>query len=176
MVDLEELKKIKVPKAMIKKMFPPKKSLYTLDTTGDGSIDSVKVSALNVFMPLGVPSQETIGDVDIDALNPSDYGTLLLDGEEIDISKDSKNVSLLKDSLKVYHKDEVFSIEDILAGKMEGRTIAMGDEISVVFKLDESVLSKLTKGKHTLTVESDKIPTLEIGFELTDKNMNQTLS
>ena len=59
---------------------------------------------------------------------------------------------------------------------MGGRTIAMGDEILVVFKLDESFLAKLTEGKHTLSLESDKIPNIEIGFELTKSNMNQTFT
>ena len=56
---------------------------------------------------------------------------------------------------------------------MGGRTVAMGDQITVVFKLDDAFLGKLTEGKHTIGIESEKVPNIEIGFELTDKNMNQ---
>ena len=172
-MNLEDLKNMKVPTAMIKKLFPPKKSVYTVDTNGDGKADSVKLVALNVLMPFGIPAKEDIGDVNVDDIDPSEYGKLLLNGEEIDISKNSLNINKIKDSLRVYHKGDSFSFSDALGGKMSGRTIAMGDEIAVVFKLDESLLAKLTEGKHTFSIESTKIPNIEISFELTKNNMNQ---
>lgn len=175
-MNLEDLKNLKVPTAMIKKIFPPKKSVYTVDTTGDGKADSVKLVALNVIMPFGVPAKEDLGDIDVDEIDPSEHGKLLLDGEQIDISKGASNINLIKESLRIYHKGENFSFEDALGGKMGGRTIAMGDEITIVFKLDESFLAKLTEGKHTLSIESDKIPNVEIGFELIKSNMNQTFT
>lgn len=175
-MNLEDLKNIKVPSVMIKKVFPPKKSVYTVDTTGDGKADSVKLVALNVIMPFGIPAKEDLGDIDVDEIDPSEHGKLLLDGEQMDISKGASNINLIKESLRVYHKGENFSFEDALGGKMGGRTIALGDEILVVFKLDESFLAKLTEGKHTLSLESDKIPNIEIGFELTKSNMNQTFT
>jgi hypothetical protein len=172
-MNLEDLKNVKVPGAMIKKLFPPKKSVFTVDTTGDGKADSVKLVALNVIMPFGVPAKEDLGDIDVDEIDPSEHGKLLLDGEQIDISKGAPNINLIKESLRVYHKSEEFSFEDALGGKMGGRTIAMGDEISVVFKLDDAFLGKLTEGKHTIAIESEKVPNIEIGFELTKNNMNQ---
>ncbi|MFX0072608.1 MAG: hypothetical protein ACFFAO_16105 [Candidatus Hermodarchaeota archaeon] len=172
-MNLEDIKNIKVPSAMIKKVFPPKKSVFTVDTTGDGNVDSVKLVALNVLMPVGVPSKEDMGDVNVDEIDPSEYGKLLLDGEQVDISKGSSNIELIKSSLRIYHKGESYSFVDAVGGKMGGKTIAMGDEITVVFKLDKDFLSKLTEGKHTLSVESEKIPKIEIGFELTKNNMNQ---
>lgn len=175
-MNLEDLKNLKVPTAMIKKIFPPKKSVYTVDTTGDGKADSVKLVALNVIMPFGVPAKEDLGDIDVDEIDPSEHGKLLLDDEQIDISKGASNINLIKESLRIYHKGENFSFEDALGGKMGGRTIAMGDEITIVFKLDESFLAKLTEGKHTLSIESDKIPNVEIGFELIKSNMNQTFT
>jgi len=175
-MNLEDLKNLKVPTAMIKKVFPPKKSVYTVDTNGDGKVDSVKLVALNVLMPFGVPAKEDLGDIDVDEIDPSEHGKLLLDGEQIDISKGAPNINLIKESLRVYHKGESFSFQDALGGKMGGRTVAMGDEIVVVFKLDESFLAKLTEGKHTLSLESEKIPNVEIGFELTKSNMNQTFT
>ena len=80
---------------------------------------------------------------------------------------------MIKETLRVYHKGVSFSFNDSLGGKMGGRTIAMGDQITVVFKLDESFLAKLTEGKHTISIESSKVPNIEIGFELTKDNMNQ---
>ena len=175
-MNLEDLKNLRVPTAMIKKVFPPKKSVYTIDTNGDGKVDSVKLAALNVIAPFGIPSKEDIGDVNVDEIDPSEHGKLLLDGEQIDISKGASNINLIKESFRVYHKGESFSFEDALGGKMGGRTIAMGDEIIVVFKLDDAFLGKLTEGKHTIAIESAKVPNIEIGFELTSKNMNQTFT
>lgn len=175
-MNLEDLKNLKVPTAMIKKVFPTKKSVYTVDTTGDGNADSVELVALNVIMPFGIPAKEDLGDIDVDEIDPSEHGKLLLDGEQIEISKGASNINLIKESLHVYHKGEKFSFKDALGGKMGGRIIAMGDEIKIVFKLDESFLAKLTEGKHTLSLESNKIPNVEIGFELTKNNMNQAFT
>ncbi|TFG27199.1 MAG: hypothetical protein EU532_07940 [Promethearchaeota archaeon] len=172
-MNLDDLKSMKVPTAMIKKLFPPKKSVYTVDTNGDGKADGIKLVALNVLMPFGIPAKEDIGEIEVDEIDPSEYGKLLLDGEEIDISKNSANINLIKETLRFYHKGESFSFNDALGGKMGGRTIAMGDQIIVVFKLDESFLTKLIEGKHTISIESNKVPNIEIGFELTKDNMNQ---
>ncbi len=170
---LEDLKNLKVPKAMIKKLLPPKKAVSTIDTSGDGKADSVKITVLNVLMPFSIPSKEDLGDIDVDEIDPSEHGKLLLNGENIDISKGAANIDLIKQSFRVYHKGESFTFDDALGGKMGGRTLAMGDTINVVFKLENTFIEKLTEGKHTITIESDKIPTVEISFELTDKNMNQ---
>lgn len=170
---LEDLKNLKVPTAMIKKLFPPKKSVFTVDTTGDGKADMIKIVALNLFAPFEIPAKADLGDINVDEIDPSEYVKLFLNGDKIDISKGSPNVELIKQSLRILHKGDSFSFDNALDGKMGGRTIAMGDQITVMFKLDESFLAKLTEGKHTIGVESDKIPNIEIGFELNQKNMNQ---
>jgi hypothetical protein len=172
-MNLKDLKGMKVPSAMIKKLFPPKKCLYTVDTNGDGKADSVKIVALNILAPFAIPERKDLGEIKIDDIDPSEYGKLILNGEEIDISKSSPNIDLIKKSLRVYHKGQSFSFNDALSGKMSGRTIAMGDEMVIVFKLAESFLAKLTLGKHTLAIQSDKVPSIEIGFELTKENINQ---
>lgn len=172
---LEDLKNFKVPSTMIKKLFPPKKSVFTVDTSGDGKADSVKIVALNVIAPFRIPAREDLGDINVGEIDPSEYGKLFLNGEEIDISKNSANINLIKESIRIYHKGEPFTFDDAIGGKMGGRTIAMGDEITIVFKLDESFLAKLTEGKHTIGIKSDKIPDLEISFELSQKNINQKL-
>ncbi len=172
-IKLEDLKNLKVPKVMIKKILPPKKAVSTVDTSGDGKADSIKISFLNLLMPFTIPSQEDLGDIDVDEIDPSEYGTILLNGEKIDISKGAANTELIKKSLQVHHKGESFTFYDAIGGKMGGRTIAMGDEIIIVFKLEDTLLEKLTEGKHTIGIESEKFPNIEFGFELTDKNMNQ---
>jgi len=170
-----DLKDFKIPPFMIKKIFPPKKCLFTVDSNGDGKVDSVQIKVLNVIQPITVPEKIELGDIDIEDVDPSEYGKILLNNESIDISKGSHNIDLLKESLRVYLKGESYSFKDIFGEKLGGKTIAMGDTIDVVFKLDDAFLSKLTEGKHTLTLDSEKIPTLEINFELTKNNMNQEL-
>jgi len=99
--DLKDLKDFKVPTAMIKKVFPPKISVFTVDTTGDGKADSVKLVGLNVIAPFGVPAKEDLGDINVDNIDPSEYGKLLLDGEEIDIlTTDNRHIKL------IYEDDE----------------------------------------------------------------------
>lgn len=72
----------------------------------------------------------------------------------------------------VYHKGEGFNIDELLNGKMSGRTIAMGDNIIILIILGREELRKLTEGKHILTIEGEKIPKIVIHFELNNKNMN----
>jgi hypothetical protein len=72
----------------------------------------------------------------------------------------------------IYHKGESYNINDVLEGKLSGRTIALGDTISILIKIDENTLKKFTEGKHIFRVESDFITNLEIIFELDGTNMN----
>ena len=66
----------------------------------------------------------------------------------------------------------MFKLKDILDGKLGGRKIALGDNISIILKLDESSLAKLTEGKHTLKIESDLFTGIKINFELDKNNKN----
>ncbi len=176
MVDIKEfIKTFKVPQALIKKILPPKKSISTVDTSGNGKADSIQIKILNVVQPFKIPEDLGLGNINIDEIDPSAYAKLLLDGETLDISKGSGNVDVIKNSLKIHHKGDTFSFEDILSNKLGGRTIAMGDSISVLLKLEEIYLDKLTEGKHVLKLDSDKLPKVEINFELNDKNMNVKL-
>jgi hypothetical protein len=78
----------------------------------------------------------------------------------------------LRDQFLIYHKGESFTLEDILKGKLSGRTIALGDSISVLIKLNKETLSTLTEGKHAFKIESDLVSNLIINFELDETNMN----
>ncbi|MHA2049461.1 MAG: hypothetical protein ACW986_07575, partial [Promethearchaeota archaeon] len=109
---------------------------------------------------------------DFDNLDLSEYFTLLLDDKPIEVSKDSVNYDTLKDQFLIYHKGESFTIEDILKGKLSGRTIALGDSISVLLKLNADTLDTLSEGEHAFKIESDLISNLIINFELDETNMN----
>ncbi len=166
-MDIKEfIMSLKIPSFLIKKILPPKKSFYTLDS------GLVQIKAVNVVQPFMLPEKIELGDFDIKEFNPSEYAKLILDGEEIDISKGSTNLKAILESFKIYFKGESYSIEEILGGKAGGITIAMGDSITVLIKLDDKYFKKLTEGKHVLKIESDKIPKVEINFELTKKNIN----
>ncbi len=164
-------------KVLIKKIFPPKKCVYTLDTTGNGKADSVQIKALNVIIPFVVPENIEIGDFniqnfDMNDIDISSYAKIYLNNELLNISKENVNLDTIQERIMIYHGGELFTLNNILEGKLSGRTIALGDNISIILKLDESSLEKLMEGKHTFKIESDLISRLEINFELDKNNMN----
>lgn len=164
-------------KVLIKKIFPPKKCVYTLDTTGNGKADSVQIKALNVIIPFVIPENIKIGDFniqtfDMNNIDISKYAKIYLDNELLNISKENVNLDTIQERIMIYHGGELFTLNNILEGKLSGRTIALGDNISIILKLDESSLEKLTEGKHIFKIESDIITGIEIHFELDKNNMN----
>ncbi|MFX1377274.1 MAG: hypothetical protein ACFFA0_15845 [Promethearchaeota archaeon] len=96
----------------------------------------------------------------------------MIDDNPIIISKESFDIESIKDRLFIYHKGESFKLDDILEGKFSGRTIALGDTISVLIKIDAESLKILTKGKHEFKIESELVSNLIINFELDDENIN----
>jgi len=168
---------LSVFKVLIKKIFPPKKCVYTLDTTENGKADSVQIKALNVIIPFIVPENIKIGDFniqtfDMNNIDISKYAKIYLDNELLNISKENVNLDTIQERIMIYHGGELFTLNNILEGKLSGRTIALGDNISIILKLDESSLEKLTEGKHIFKIESDVITGIEIHFELDKNNMN----
>jgi len=169
-------------KILIKKIFPPKKCVYTLDTTGNEKADSVQIKAINVIIPFVVPENIEIGDfniqnldmnnLDINNIDTSKYAKIYLDDEPLNLSKENINLNTIQERIMIYHGGELFKLNDLIEGKLSGRTIALGDSISVILKLDESSLEKLTEGKHVFKIESDFITGIEINFELDKNNMN----
>lgn len=164
-------------KVLIKKIFPSKKCVSTLDTTGNGKADSIQIKALNVVIPFVVPENIEIGDFnlqdfDINTIDVSKYAKIYLDDELLTLTKENINLDTIKERIMIYHGEQLFKLNDILDGKLSGRTIALGDSVSIILKLDESSLEKLTEGKHIFKIESELITGLEIDFELNENNMN----
>lgn len=165
-------------RVLIKKIFPPKKSVFTVDTTGNGRADSILLKAQNLILPFVVPEKIEFGDHDAKSFDFNDFDLserlkIKLDDLPIDLSKNTVNMKTMQESFLIYHKGESFKIDEILRGKLGGRTIALGDFISILIKLDSKSLERLTKGKHVLSFEGENVPKLEINFELHDENMNQ---
>jgi len=96
----------------------------------------------------------------------------LVDDRPINISKDSIDIEAIKDRFLIYHKGESFKLDDVLEGKLSGRTIALGDTISILIKLDTETLNIMTEGKHEFKIDSELVSNLIINFELDDSNMN----
>ena len=158
-------------------MFPPKKCVFKVDTTGDGKADSIQIKVLNLIMPFIIPKQFKFGnfnlnDINIEEFDLDQYGKVLLDDQPLKISKDTLNLEALQNRILVYHNGESFNFNEIKEGKLGGRIIALGKSISILLKLDEGTLEKLTEGKHSFKIESKMISNLEIGFELDKSNMN----
>ena len=164
-------------KVLIQKIFPPKKTISTVDTTGDGKIDSIQIKFLNLIIPFVIPKKIEIGDFNLENFDPnnfniSEYGNFLLDDVPVDFPKESFELERIRDRLLIYHKGESFNINEIMEGKFSGRTIALNDSISILLKLEEETLEKFTEGTHRFRIESDLISNLEIIFELNENNMN----
>ena len=165
-------------KVLFKKIFPPKKSIYTVDTNGDGKADSLLIKALNVIMPFKVPKEIELGgfntnNFDINNFELSDYGKIFLDEVPINVSKKDFDIAKLKDHFTFYLKEERFTIDELLSGKFAGRIIALGDTISILIRIDEDGIKKFSEGKHNFKFKSEVIPILEFNFELGKENLNQ---
>ena len=166
-------------KVLIKKVFPPKKSIYTVDTTSDGKADALLIKALNLIMPILIPKEIEIGgfstkNFDVKNFELSDYGKIYLNEIPINVSKKDYDVEKLKNHFALFHKGERFTIDDLLSGKLAGRMIALGDTIDILIKIDEEGLEKFSEGKHNFKFKSEIIPTLEFDFELGKENLNQS--
>ena len=71
-------------KVLLKKLFPPKESIFTVDTNGDGKTDSLQIKVLNLIIPFVIPEDIEIGDFssknfDPDNLDISQLGVWLFD-------------------------------------------------------------------------------------------------
>ncbi|NHJ19989.1 MAG: hypothetical protein EAX91_03520 [Candidatus Lokiarchaeota archaeon] len=166
-------------KVLFKKIFPPTKSIYTVDTNGDGKADSLLIKALNVIMPMEIPKEIELGgfntkDFNVNTFQLSDYGKLYLDDTPINVSKKDFEIAKLKDHFTFYIRKEKFTIDDLLRGKLAGKIIALGDTINIVIKIDEDSLDKFSEGQHKFKFTSEIIPTLEFNFELGKENLNQS--
>ena len=164
-------------RVLIKKIFPPKKSILTVDTTGDGKADSLQIRIFNVVMPFMMPEDIGLGDIGMKGFNGrsfnlSDYGKIVLDGESINISSDIITHDSLQKRFTVYHKGERFTYDEIILGKFGGRMIALGDSINILARLEDEDLARFTPGKHSLIIDMDDILQLEIEFELNENNTN----
>ncbi|MHA2393022.1 MAG: hypothetical protein ACXAEX_13855 [Promethearchaeota archaeon] len=158
-------------------MLPPKESVFTVDTTGDGKADSIQIKVINLLLPFTVPENIEIGDFklgsfDFNNINLSEYFSVFLDDRPLNLSKESLNVDTIKDYFSLFHKGESFNFDDILEGKLSGRTINLGDSVSILITLNPDTLSELTKGPHAVKIDSDFISNLIINFELDENNMN----
>ncbi len=162
----------KLPPFLIKKIFPPGKSVYTVDADGDGKVDSLLIKALNLIVPFTIPNKIELGQFDVNNFDLSEHATICLDGKPINVSKSKFNLNVLQDRMKIILRKKIFSVQDILANKAGGLMVAMGDTISILFTLSETDAEKLTKGDHIFSVEAEKIPKLEISFKLTPEMMN----
>ncbi len=164
-------------KVLIRRLFPPKESVFTVDTDGDGKVDSLQIKFINLLIPFVIPDEIEIGDFNLNDFNPKDldltkYGKFFLDDIQLNFSKENVNLDSIKSNILIYHKGESFNLNDIMEGKLSGRTIGLNDTVSILIKIDEESLKKFTKGVHHFKIESDFVSNLSINFELNETNMN----
>jgi len=165
-------------KILFKKIFPPNKSVYTIDTTGNGSADSILIRAFNVIMPIEVPREIELGgfntnDFDIKKFDLSDYGKISLDDEPITIAKDEYNIEVIKDHFVIYHDGIGYTIDDLIKGNFGGKLVALGDTIDILIKIDSEGINRFSEGMHKFTFDSELVPKLHFNFEITENNLNR---
>ncbi|MEJ2251257.1 MAG: hypothetical protein P8Y97_16595 [Candidatus Lokiarchaeota archaeon] len=170
-IDLSSLK------VLIKKIFPPKKCIYTADTNMDGSPDSVVIRAYNIVIPFVIPEKilfEDLNQEDLekDDFDLSEYLNISFDGSPLELQKRTIDKNSIQENFRIKHQNEIFTFQQVLDGKMGGRTFGLGDTIDIIIGLKEEDLSRLTPGKHTLKLESEMFQELTIDFELSNKNIN----
>ena len=90
------------------------------------------------------------------------------------VSKKDFDIAKLKDHFTFYIKEERFTIDELLSGKLAGRIIALGDTINILIRIDEEGIDKFSEGKHNFKFKSEIIPILEFNFELGKENLNQS--
>ncbi len=164
-------------KLLIKKLFPPKESVFTVDTDDNGKTDSLQIKFLNLLLPFVIPAEIEIGDFNLSEFDPkgfdlSKYGKFFLDDIQLNFSKESINIDTIKNCIIIYHKGNSFNLYDIMEGNLSVRTINLNDTISVLIKIDEESLKKFTEGVHYFKIESEIISNLLIRFEMDESNMN----
>ncbi len=122
-------------------------------------------------MPFSVPETLDLSEyIDLETMDLSEYGRVLIDGEPLEMY----DLQYFIDNTVAYFQGEKYTFKTIIGGALGGKTIAVGDKLHILLKLKESEINQFkdAKGKHDLTIESDKIPNVVIKFELHDKNMN----
>ena len=165
-------------KVLFKKIFPPDKSVYTVDSSGDGSADSIIIRAFNIIMPIEIPREIELGglnskDFEINKFDLTDYGKIYLDDEPLTVAKDEFDIHIIKDRFLIYHDGIGYTIDDLLSGKFAGKIIALGDTIDILIRIDHEGIQRFTEGTHKFTFDSELIPKLDFTFELTEKNLNR---
>ena len=165
-------------KVLIKKIFPPNKSVYTVDTTHDGKADSILIRAFNIVIPFELPREIILegtknreSDDSILAISDLEVLSIYFDEERIKLPHQLLENESIQENIYVYHDNSKFSLADILEGKLKGRLIKLGDNIDIILRFDENTLRKLTKGNHILKIESHLV-TLELNLSLTESNFN----
>ena len=164
-------------KVLIKKIFPPDKCVFTVDSNGDGSPDALLIRALNVVFPFEIPEEISIDKLDGKTIKDEnfDVGTVLqiyLDDKQIDLSKQDIDTDTIQERFLLIHNNEKFSFLDIFDGNLSGRTIALGDKIDILLRMDKSHFERLTEGDHKFKIKSELFPTLKVNFTMNKDNFN----
>ena len=165
-------------KVLIRKIFPPERCVFTVDTTNDGKSDSILIRAYNVVVPFEIPeeinienSEEENGESKALSFNDFEFITIYFNNEKIDLPHQKIKKESIQENFLIYHDGNKFTLSDILTGGLRGRVIKLGDIIDILLKVDENTIKKLTKGKHTFKIESPLF-SLELKLDLSDKNFN----
>lgn len=170
-------------KVLIKKIFPPKKSVYTVDIDKDNIADAILIRAVNVVFPLQIPTEFKIESFDQEELkNELDHGKIAidnyirfyLDGEKLLSSDESIDTEKIQQKFELYLKNKQYSFRDIIDGNLAGEVIGLGDEIFMLIHVSQETLDKLNEGPHEVLIESEMISSLIIDFEITEENLNRS--
>jgi len=161
---------ISLPPYLIEKIFPPKECITLVDTDEDGLPDSVQILAINCILPFTIPKTIEIGDFDLKTTDLSNIVRVMYDSEPLELY----DMKYLMENVSFYIKGDKYTINSILSGDIAGKTVVVGDKLTILLKLKEEDMKKFKefKGNHELTINIKNLPTIIIKFELNDENMN----
>ncbi len=161
---------INLPPFLIEKIFPPKECIALVDTNEDGLPDSIQILAINCILQFTIPETINLGDFNLKTTDISNNIRVMMDSEPLELY----NMKYLMENVSFYIKGEKHTINSILSGDVAGKTVDVGDKITILLKLKEEDMKKIkeVKGNHELTIKIKNLPIIIIKFELHDENMN----
>ncbi|MHA1733152.1 MAG: hypothetical protein ACTSU5_14490 [Promethearchaeota archaeon] len=130
-----------IPKYILKRIFPPD-GLANLDTTGDGKVDSLRITYLNLISPIEIPDMDLEAEIKNSGVDLNDFSTIAK------IKIDGKDIPIKAENISIWFEGEEYTLSNIQ--KAAGKTVPIGGKLTVVYKYGD--IPVLEPGDHEFDV------------------------